>query len=236
MNNKHLPAKQFKAIKNTFQAKKQNGFVTAVNARLVHEWLEVKTPFHKWIQRRIEKYGFVEHIDYCLTVDKVVRGEETNYHCTPDMVKQLAMIESTDKGKTARLYFLDCETKADERRVEVEFRDTLKVEFKPMTDAITTAHDDPQFYHYSTESDMINRIVIGMTAAKFRKHHELDKKDSVRDFMTPLQMKAVIEMQRANTVFINMQQDFELRKEQLTTMFNRMFSVALTEEAKEIEQ
>ena len=233
---KHLPAKQFNAIKKTFHATKQNGFITTVNARVIHEWLEVKTPFHKWIQRRIEKYGFDEHVDYCLTMDKVVRGEETNYHCTPDMVKQLAMIESTDKGKTARLYFLDCETKANEKKVEVEYRDTLKVEFRPMTDAISDAHKDPQFYHFTTESDMINRIVIGMTATKFRKHHGMDKKDSVRDLMTPLQMKAVIDLQRANTVFIGMEQEFELRKEQLISIFNKKFSNALIEESKEMEQ
>ena len=90
---KHLPVKKFHEIKQTFQESKQNGFVTAINARIVYDWLEVKTPFHKWIQRRIDKYQFQEHIDYCLTVDKVVRGEETNYHCVPDMVKQLAMID-----------------------------------------------------------------------------------------------------------------------------------------------
>ena len=42
---KHLPVKQFNEIKKTFQATKQNGFVTAVNARIVHEWLGVKSRY-----------------------------------------------------------------------------------------------------------------------------------------------------------------------------------------------
>ena len=92
---RHLPVKQFNEIKKTFQATKQNGFVTAVNARIVHEWLGVKSNHSTWIKRRIEKYGFSEHVDYCLTSSKTgIRSnvEQIDYHCTPDMVKQLAMI------------------------------------------------------------------------------------------------------------------------------------------------
>lgn len=236
MKNKLLPVKKFNEIKKTFAAKKQNGFVTAVNARVVHDWLEVKTPFHKWIQRRIEKYGFDEHVDYCLTVDKVVRGEETNYHCTPDMVKQLAMIESSEMGKLARLYFLDCETIAQGKQEQLESRQSMKVEFRPMTDAVKKLHgDNHKHYHYSNESDMINRIVLGMTSAKFKDHHDIGKSDSVRDYMTELQMKAVIDMQRANTVFIAMGNEFQDRKKMLTELFNKTFLSDMIDEVKRIE-
>lgn len=236
---KHLPVRKFNEIKKTFQATKQNGFVTAVNARIVHEWLGVKTPFHKWIQRRIEKYSFVEHIDYCLTVDKVVRGEETNYHCVPDMVKQLAMIESSEMGKLARLYFLDCETKSIELQRQLDDRQSLKVEFRPMTDAVQEmrqlAGKETMPHHYSNESDMINRIVLGMTSAKFKAHHDIDKKESVRDYMTEMQMKSVIELQRMNTGLISMGMDFQTRKDNLKVIFNNRFSLKLINELNEME-
>lgn len=232
---KHLPVKQFNEIKKTFRASKQNGFITAVNARIVHEWLGVKTPFHKWIQRRIEKYGFDEHVDYCLTVDKVVRGEETNYHCTPDMVKQLAMIESSEMGKLARLYFLDCEIKAAEYQKQIEHRDSLKVEFKPMTDAIKEDHEDPKAYHYTNEVDMINRIVLGVTSSKFKKNNDIGKNESVRDYMTELQMMAVIDLQRANTVLIQMGENYQERKVKLSALFDSRFKDALIEEVIMLE-
>ena len=79
MSIKHLPAKQFNAIK-------QNGFVTAVNARVIHEWLGVKTDFTTWVSRRINKYGFIEHVDYCITktIAKVGEANEINYLTTKD--------------------------------------------------------------------------------------------------------------------------------------------------------
>ena len=239
---KHLPVKQFNEIKKTFQATKQNGFVTAVNARIVHEWLGVKTAYSNWIKRRIDRYEFVEHVDYCRVETHAKYGINKNnelasveYHCTPEMVKQLAMIESSEKGKLARLYFLDCEIKANEKQKQIEDRQTLKVEFRPMTDAIADYHENPKPYHFSNEADMINRIVLGMSAAKFKAHHEIEKNESVRDYMSELQMKAVIDLQRANTVFIQMGENYEDRKEKLSKMFSLRFEQALIEEVKRIE-
>ena len=239
---KHLPVKQFNEIKKTFQATKQNGFVTAINARIVHEWLGVKSRYATWITRRIEKYEFVEHVDYCI-VYPAKNGKALNlndfstkeYYLTPDCVKQLAMVESSDKGKLARLYFLDCEIKANEKQQQLEDRQTLKVEFRPMTDAIADSHDEPKPYHFSNEADMINRVVLGMSAAKFKAHHEIGKNESVRDYMSELQIKAVIDLQRANTVFIQMGDKYEDRKDKLTKMFKLRFEQKLIDEVIMLE-
>ncbi len=234
---KHLPAKQFQEIKKTFKASKQKDFITAVNARAVHDWLGVKTKYAMWIQRRIEKYKFEENVDYCLTKSKIgIRSnvEQIDYHCTPDMIKQLAMIESSAMGRLARLYFIDCETKAAELQDQSRKRDDLKVEFKPITKAIKDSRENPQPYHYSNESDMINKIVLGKSAAKFRVENDIGKSESVRDYMTSLQMDAVIDLQRANTVFIQCGNDYKSRKESLLDMFDRRFKDKMIEEAKMI--
>jgi hypothetical protein len=60
-----------------------------------------------------------------------------------------------------------------------------------------------------------------MTAAKFRVHHEIGKKEPIRDYLTPEQIHCITELQRANTVFISMGWDFEQRKEVLRGMFER---------------
>ena len=48
-------------------------------------------------------------------------------------------------------------------------------------------------------------------------------------------MKAVIDLQRANTVFIQMGENYEDRKEKLSKMFSLRFEQALIEEVKRIE-
>jgi anti-repressor protein len=76
-------------------------------------FLSVSTPFHKWIARRIEDFGFAENQDFVPFTENQVKGRPTKeYHLTMDMAKELSMVERNDKGKEARLYFLACERQA----------------------------------------------------------------------------------------------------------------------------
>ena len=40
---------------------------------------------------------------------------------------------------------------------------TAKTGYRPMTDAIQEAHDPCNFYHYSNEAEMLNKIIKGKT-------------------------------------------------------------------------
>ncbi len=90
-----------------------------VSARELHEFLGVKSRFIDWIKNRVGKYKFLEDTDY-VTVSKNLEtgGRELDYALTLDTAKQLAMVERTEKGRQARLYFIDCE-KQLYRRVPV---------------------------------------------------------------------------------------------------------------------
>lgn len=77
---------------------------------------------------------------------------------------------------------------------------------------------------------MINRLALGMTAAKFRVHHEIGKKEPIRDYLTTEQIHCITELQRANTVSISMGWYFEQRKEVLRGMFERNYRQLLIEE------
>ncbi|MBE4946336.1 MULTISPECIES: Rha family transcriptional regulator [unclassified Enterobacter cloacae complex] len=113
-------------------------------------------------------------------------------------------------------------------------RNSARLEYKPMTDAIKHEREaqGKQIapHHFSNEADLINRLALGMTAAKFRVHHEIGKKDPIRDYLTPEQIHCITELQRANTVFISMGWDFEQRKEVLRGMFDRNHRKPLIEE------
>jgi phage anti-repressor protein len=84
--------------------------VQAVDARTLHQWLEVKSRFNDWIRNRISEYEFVENQDYIsLTKNLVSGGQSTDYLISLDMAKELSMVEKTAKGKEARQYFIACE-------------------------------------------------------------------------------------------------------------------------------
>lgn len=86
-----------------------------VNGRLLHEFLQISTPYTKWFGRMCE-YGFIENIDY-LTEDKNVRRtdgtimpqKEINHTLKLNMAKELCMLARNERGKEARQYFIKCE-------------------------------------------------------------------------------------------------------------------------------
>ena len=85
-----------------------------VSGRDLHEFLEVGTQYTKWFERKVEKYGFIENIDFATISQNrlTAQGNETTYkeHILKlSMAKELAMLENNEKGKQARLYFIRCE-------------------------------------------------------------------------------------------------------------------------------
>ena len=84
-----------------------------VSARELHEFLEVKTQFTKWCERMFE-YGFEENKDFTSISQKrlTAQGNVTvfiDYALTLDTSKEIAMVQRSEKGKQARLYFIECE-------------------------------------------------------------------------------------------------------------------------------
>lgn len=125
------------------------------------------------------------------------------------------------------------EKAAREAKVQIE-RNVARMEYKPMTDAVKESKiqegKEPAHYHFSNEADLINRIVLGVSSAKFRKDNDIGKTDPVRDYLSHQQIHAITELQRANTVFISMGWDFEQRKESLKGLFNKNHKQPLLEE------
>ena len=62
-----------KVIQKDFNGEKKR----FVNARELHKWLGVGKFFANWIKDRIEKYGFVENLDYFITIANFGNGLNT---------------------------------------------------------------------------------------------------------------------------------------------------------------
>jgi phage anti-repressor protein len=88
----------------------------AVSARDLHTALEVKRNFSGWIKNRIEKYRFVEGEDYRLVkfgdvVNRPQGGGKIGdaYFLTLDTAKEIAIVESNEKGREIRQYLIKVE-------------------------------------------------------------------------------------------------------------------------------
>lgn len=114
-------------------------------------------------------------------------------------------------------------------------RQESKLEYRPMTNAIAEAHEDVKPYHFSNEADLINRIALGMTASKFKKHHDIEKSEAIRDYMTTEQLNCIISLQRANTVYIEEGLSFDERKSKLMDLFSRKHKQKLIDEIHLLE-
>ncbi|TAE09622.1 MAG: hypothetical protein EAZ95_15805 [Bacteroidetes bacterium] len=84
---------------------------SVVSARELHAFLEVQTDFTDWCKRMFE-YGFVENQDYSLLkIGERSAHNKIDYALTLDCAREISMLQRNDKGKQARLYFIDCEKK-----------------------------------------------------------------------------------------------------------------------------
>ncbi len=94
-----------------------------VDARELHNYLEVGKRFTTWIQDRINDFGFAEGEDYFPNLgigQNAGNGvfaqfqRRKDYILTLDMAKELAMVERSEKGRQARRYFIEIEKKMRE--------------------------------------------------------------------------------------------------------------------------
>lgn len=88
---------------------------SAVSAKELHAFIGPKSKFADWIKNRIKQCQLIEGVDYGIyskILEKIGRGRpESEYILSVDAAKQLCMVEGNEKGREARLYFIECEKK-----------------------------------------------------------------------------------------------------------------------------
>lgn len=92
---------------------------------------------------------------------------------------------------------------------------SARKEFPLLTENIKLLHENPKPYHFSNECDMINRLVIGMSAKQFRQEHGIEKSGSIRPYLTDEQIRLLDILQKADVGLLIAEPDFEKRKQYL---------------------
>jgi len=176
---------------------------------------------HKNVLRDIEKVlkncsKEFSQLNYELSTYKVRGKEYPCYNLTKDGFVLLAMgYTGKEAMKFKELYI----NKFNEMERILTSQRFARVEFKDLTDNIQLVHEEPKFYHFSNEADLINRIVLGMSSKQFKEKKGLKKSDNIRTYLTEDQLKNILLLQRIDSGLVLTITDFKERQKMLKDIF-----------------
>lgn len=88
-----------------------------------------------------------------------------------------------------------------------------KADFPRLTESVRLAHEHPKPYHFSNECDLINRVVLGMSAKQFKAAHNLPNDiPSIRPYLSPQQIDALSALEAVDVGLVLSVPDFTQRK------------------------
>lgn len=114
----------------------------------------------------------------------------------------------------------------NEMEQQLESLRIARMEFPQLTDAIQATREDPKPYHYTNEINMINRIVLGMSAKQFREKHGITG-NSIRPYLNAEQIKAIERLQKFDIGLLHTEPDYHKRKQILTEYHEKTSSIKL---------
>lgn len=210
--------------------------IRAVDARELHTFLEVGRDFSTWIKDRIDQGLFVEGKDYVVFpgIGENPQGGRPSkeYGLSISMAKELSMLERNEQGKLARQYFIECEERlaavAPEqhqiavnnwRKERIEARDFNKVMCAALAVSRALQGKDTNATHYINEANMLYVLLLGTTAKKWLLSQGLI--GELRKHLSADQLEHLAYLERTNTTLLEMDMDFQQRKEKLTALFTR---------------
>lgn len=96
---------------------------------------------------------------------------------------------------------------------------SARQEFPMLTEMICRLHESPKAYHFSNEADMLNRIVLGMSAKQFRLTNGIKKGQSIRPYLAAKQIHALDRLQHLDYGLLYSCPDFQQRKQLLMAYY-----------------
>ena len=134
------------------------------------------------------------------------------YFMTRDGFTMLAMGYSGQKAmKFKELYI----RRFNEMECFIKTLVSARQEFPLLTANIKLLHENPKPYHFSNECDMLNRIVVGMTAKQFRLANGIEKGKSIRPYLSDAQITMLDTLQKVDVGLLVAVPDYQQRKRYL---------------------
>lgn len=134
------------------------------------------------------------------------------YYLTRDGFTMLVMGYTGQKAMQFKELYIK---RFNEMESMIKFLVMAKQEFPLLADNIKLLHESPKPYHFSNECDMLNRIVIGMTAKQFRIANGIDKGKSIRPYLSEKQIQMLEILQKVDVGLLVAFPEYEQRKRHL---------------------
>lgn len=251
---KDIPSNDFAAIVPVISGQIGGRETSIVSAKALHKALGVGKDFSSWITDRITDYDFAIGSDY--VVHKVISPKlgkspdskacgpiafgrpGKDYLLTISTAKEIAMLERNEQGRAVRRYFIQCEEalQLSAPAIAAKYRRQLKARigaanmFKPMCAALDVARAEegkqtlPR--HYTNESNMISRIVLGgLTAKQWARVNGIT--GEARDGMNADQLEHFTYLESTNITLIDMGMAYDQRKTELMRLSQRWMAKRL---------
>ena len=103
----------------------------------------------------------------------------------------------------------------NEMEAQINYLQCLREQHPQLTAAIKSVHEEPKFYHYSNEMDMLNKIVLGMTAKQFRDKCHIPANEPIRPCFSNTEAELMTFLQIVDIGFVIAIPDFQQRKQML---------------------
>lgn len=226
----------------------------AVSAKQLHAFLNVGRDFSTWFKDRAEQYGLSKGNDYLIFDSpelvnqstnndqswKTKRGGDrrsTDYILTIGTAKELAMIENNEHGRAIRKYFIRCEEQLKQIAPVIQKKELKQLKariessdyHRLMCDALASQRllqgKITKDVHFTNESNMVNCIVLGTTASKYKKANNIN--GNVRDHLDETTLKHIAYLEQSNITLIELGFDYEQRKSKLIELSNRYLTQQL---------
>ncbi len=166
----------------------------------------------------LEEYGKIEFTD----LKSGKRGRPTRIYLLNERQSTL-LLTYLDNTEPVKCFKKDLVRAFFKMQDFIQSLQTAKLEFPEFTNAIMNAHEEPKHYHFSNEINMINKIVLGMTAKEFKEQNGIDKLvNSIRPHLSNEQIRNIEILQRFDIGLITMEYDYRKRKEMLTNYFMKL--------------
>lgn len=90
-----------------------------VSARELHLFLNAGSNVNTWFKNQIERAMLLENEDFTRVQISETSGQTSNdYAISLSSAKEIAMLNGGEKGKQARLYFIECEKKSSVKPID----------------------------------------------------------------------------------------------------------------------